>query len=239
MTITISFPQDIHCLLKVGDSINFGEPFLEKKEKKQSELFIAKDLGIQPKKIFRYLKKFVGDSVSRDEIVALKKDFFSEKKILSPFDGIIKEIDHDQGKIVLTINEKEKKVTTAYFQGEVFSLKKGYIELKVKKSSCYQIKKGEINFGGKVFYMIEEDFTQLSSNTVNNKLVVSPNITGLFEPKIEALGATGFVCVNLQNTNPSIPYAILKNPDDLKKIFEEKLTYCYVDQQSSKIFFYE
>lgn len=239
MTIKITFPQDVRCLFKNGDKVEFGQPFLEKKEKKQAEIFIAKELGIQPKKIFRYLKKFVGDTVNKDEIIALKKDFFSEKKILCPFNGIIKEVDHDLGKIVLTIDEKNKKIISAYFQGEVVKVKDGLLELSVNKTNEYSIKKSEIGFGGQTFYLTEKDIIQLSNNMINKKLVVAQSVSSLIQSKIEALGCTGLVTAVQPINLPSIPFAVLKNPGDFKKILSDKLSYCYIDQQSSKIFFYE
>ncbi len=239
MIIKITFPQDVRCLFKNGDKVEFGQPFLEKKEKKQAEIFIAKELGIQPKKIFRYLKKFVGDSVNKDEIIALKRDFFSEKKILCPFNGIIKEVDHDLGKIILTIDEKDKKIISAYFQGEVVKVKDGLLELSVDKANEYSIKKSEISFGGQIFYLTEKDIVQLSNNMINKKLIVTENLSSLTQSKIEALGSIGLITTIQPNDQPSIPLAVLKDPSDYKKILINKLSYCYIDQLSSKIFFYQ
>ena len=239
MTIKITFPQDIRCLFKNGDKIEFGQPFLEKKEKNQAEIYIAKELGIQPKKIFRYLKKFVGDTVNKDEIIALKKDFFSERKILCPFNGIIKEIDHDLGKIIFTVDEKDKKIISAYFQGEVVKVKDGLLELSVNKANEYSIKKTEIGFGGQIFYLTEKDVIQLSVNMINKKIIVAENVSSLTQTKIEALGSIGLVISVQPQDQPSIPFAVLKNPSDFTKILSEKFPYCYIDQLSSKIFFYE
>jgi len=239
MVIKITFPHDVRCLLKTGEKVEFGQPFLEKKEEKQIEIFVAKELGIQSKKIFRYLKKFVGDTVSKNEVIALKKNFFTEKKILSPLSGIIKEIDHDQGMVLFTVNEKDKKIVSAYFQGEVVKVKDGLLELAVNKANEYSVKKLEIGFGGRVYYLSEKDSSQLSTNMISNKIIVAKTVSSLVQSKIEALGSKGLVVSVQPDDLPSTFFAVLKNSVDFKKILKDNFSYCYIDQLSSKIFFYE
>jgi hypothetical protein len=239
MTVKIFLPENTFCLLKPGDHVEFDQPFLEKKEKKETEIFIAKELGIHPKKIFRFLKKFVGDVVEKDEVIAFKKSFFSEKKILSPFSGIIKEIDHNLGKLVICLDEKKKKIVSAYFQGEVIKVKEGFLELAVNKQQEYPVKNLEKSFGGPVFYLMEKDVGSLSNNVINKKIIIAEDITGLMQAKIEALGCLGLVIAHPPAEIPAIPSAILKNPKDFQKILADKFPYCFLDQLSGKIIFYE
>jgi len=239
MAIKIILPENTFCLLKPGDRVEFGQPFLEKKEKREEEVFVAKKLNIQPKKIFQYLKKFIGDFVKKDEIIALKKNFFSENKVLSPFNGIIKEVDHNLGKVVISFDEKNKKIIPAYFQGEVIKIKDGFIELNVNKQQEYPVKKLENSFGGEVFYLMEKDLGSLNNSMINKKIIFVENITGLMQAKIEALGCLGLVTAQPPSEIPTVPTAILKNSKDYKKILADKFSYCFLDQLSGKIFFYE
>jgi len=239
MNIRIIIPENIRCILKNGDKIKIGDPFLEKKVSKKVDILISKDLEIQPKKIFRYLKKFVGDTVKKDEVLAIKRDFFIEKKVLSPNDGIVKEVDHDQGKIILSVEETDKKIISAYFQGEVLKINHDYLEVSVKNGSGYQIKKVPLNFGGEVFYLDGQNAYELTGSMVKNKIVVAGEISNLAQSKIEALGGLGLVLAETLTEETSTNTVQLKNAEDLIKIKDKKLPYCFVDHQSSKIYFYE
>lgn len=239
MIISIFIPEDSRCFLKIGDKIDFGKVFLEKKINQQTDILISKQLNIVPKNIFRYLKKLVGDEVKKDEVIAVKKDLFNEKKILSPFDGLIKEIDHEQGKITLTINEKTKKTFTAFFKGEVVDLKKDHFNLEIGKGDAFDLKKTELSFGGETLYLREKDISNLNSLTVNKKIIVTESISPFVQSKIEALGAIGIITSIKPSETTAIPTSQIKNSNDLKKIFANKFSYCFIDKQSCKIYFYQ
>ncbi len=236
MIVNIEIPEDSRCLLKLGQKVALGAPYLENKINLDKTISISKELNIKPKKIFQFLKKFVGDKVKKDEVLAIKKNFFGEKKFLSPFDGIIKEIDHEGGDIVLTINEKNKKTYPAYFKGEVVDLKKDFFSLDIGRGEEFPIKKIKNNFGGEVFLWEEKKIHQLTEENINGKIIVANSISELIIAKIEALGAAGVVTNDKIKTE--ILSAQLKNQFDLEKLRTKNYSYCLVDKNLSKIYFY-
>ena len=59
MILNLKIAEDCRCLLQPGQKVNLGDPFLEKKIDQFVELNISKELAIEPRKIFQYLKKLV------------------------------------------------------------------------------------------------------------------------------------------------------------------------------------
>ncbi|MDO8741813.1 MAG: hypothetical protein Q7J11_01565, partial [Candidatus Roizmanbacteria bacterium] len=99
MLISVPISTADHCLLKEGQQVDFDTPFLEKKVEEEINISIAKNLGVSPQKIFHYLKKFVGESIEKNETIAINKGIFTSKKIVSKYAGQIKEINHSDGSI--------------------------------------------------------------------------------------------------------------------------------------------
>ena len=114
MTIELKIPFSVHLLVKEDQLVDFKTPFFEFKTKKDINISVAKKLSIKPDKIFRYLKKLVGETIEKGEIIAEKKTFLSSKKIVSSHSGLIKEINHDLGEITLEINEKDEDTTLLF-----------------------------------------------------------------------------------------------------------------------------
>lgn len=94
MHLKIKLPETGECLIKVGDSVDFSTPFVLVNKAVEVQIPIAQKLGIKPDKIFRHLKKFVGEKLAKGDVIAAKKSLFSTQKIHAPSEGLIKEIDH-------------------------------------------------------------------------------------------------------------------------------------------------
>ncbi len=73
MNLSFSLPQNSTCLLKVGQKVDFETPFFAGRKSEDVTILIAEKMGIPPAKIFTYLKKFVGDTVKKGDILAAKK----------------------------------------------------------------------------------------------------------------------------------------------------------------------
>ncbi len=67
MQISISYPSSFKCLLKQGQNVDFNTPYLEKKISVDVSIPIAKKLGVNPTHIFRYLKKLVGEKLTKEK----------------------------------------------------------------------------------------------------------------------------------------------------------------------------
>src|SRR3990167_9049048 len=106
MTISFSLSLKDKPLIKVGQEVDFTTPLIKKGAQEEKTIPISSALRISPSKIFLYLKKFVGDEIKQGELVAEKKTLFDKRQYLSEYDGTIKEIDHENGNlIVATIKE--------------------------------------------------------------------------------------------------------------------------------------
>src|SRR3989344_7443649 len=124
MNITVSIPDGVKCLLKTGQKVEFSTPFLENKVINDITIPVAKKLNIASDKIFNYLKKFVGDSIGNNEIIAEKKGLIGRSKIISNSPGIIKEINHYTGEIIVSYPTSQKDQLLAFFKGEVSGIDK-------------------------------------------------------------------------------------------------------------------
>ena len=164
---------------------------------------------------------------------------FGQKKFFSPVDGVIKEIDHQSGIIIVSDSKKEKKTVKSYFRGEVVSLKKDNFDLEIGKGEGFSIKGSGVNFGGQTLYPDENNIAQLNSADVNQKIVIIESVSTLTQSKMEVLGASGLVSLNQPPELNGVLLAQIKNQDDFKKIIAKKYPYCLVDYHSSKIYFYE
>ena len=124
MLITVPLTITDHCLLKEGQDIDFETPFLKKKTESEVSISIAKNLNVSPQKIFHYLKKFVGETIEKDETLAVNKGIFSTKKIISKYSGLIKEINHSDGTITILSQEETENTVNSFFNGKVNKIKK-------------------------------------------------------------------------------------------------------------------
>jgi hypothetical protein len=225
------------CLLKEDQAVDFETPFLQNKIEEEINISIAKNLNVPPQKIFHYLKKFVGESIEKDETIASNKGMFTTKKIISKYSGLIKEINHSDGSITILSKTEAENTVNSFFKGKVSKIKKNELSIEVGKGEQFPAKNISQNFGGKAFYLDESlDFY---TENVFNSIVVCENITSYYKSKAEALGCQGFLSLSKLSQDLGVPYAQLKNINDYKKIIKTKFTYCTIVSNSSIIYFYQ
>ncbi len=238
MLISIPISVSDRCLLKEGQLVEFDTPFLEKKVEEEINFSIAKNLGVPPQKIFHYLKKFVGESIEKNETIAINKGVFSSKKIVSKYSGLIKEINHSDGSITIVNKTEIQKIINAFFKGKVSKIKKNELFVEVEKGEQFLAKNVSRNLGGKIFYS-DYNSAFLSEN-VFNSIIVCENITAYLKAKAEALGCQGFLSLSkLTEEAGGIPHTQFKNINDYKKIIKLKFPYCTIVSASSMIYFYQ
>jgi len=237
MIINVHVDEKSNFLIKEGDKVDFETPFREKFSQSTITIDIAKKLDIDPSKIFRYLKKLVGEEIKKNQIIALKQGLLSNIKLVSEYDGHIKEVDHNSGKIILNINQSEKLIENCFFKGKIKSIKDKDIKIEVDKGNEYPLKIASANFGGEILYLKNE--TELYSTNVSKKIIIVDSISDYFQTKAEALGAVGFVTLTKLLDPTDLNQALIKNIDDIKKIIKNNYPYCIIDQQGDKITFYQ
>jgi len=239
MVITIDIPEGGHLLLKMGQKVDLETPMLEAKTEEKTELHIAKELNIPPDKIFQHLKKFVGDHIKKNDLLAIKKGFFSKQDFFSPIEGIINEIDHVDGKLVVTIEKSEKDTISTLIKGEVVKVGKKQVEIRVKKGEEFVLKTVSQDFGNQCYYPKFTNTPGLKPEEVAHKIVFAKSISDYLQRKMETLGALGFVTLNKLSEPTDLPTAQVKNITDFEKIIQHKYPYCFLSQKLSKIFVYE
>ncbi|MCL4364219.1 hypothetical protein M1328_03210 [Patescibacteria group bacterium] len=237
MTINFPLPAETNCLIKNGDKVDFQTPIFEKKFSKEIRLNVARELAINPKNIFRHLKKLVGEKINQGDVVAEKKGFFSNKSVKAAYEGIIKEIDHNLGELIIETSDKNKKQILSPFKGEVEKVGKNELVIDIGKGYEFTLKKVSGNFGGEVYYL--KQTLTVTTNEVENKIVFAEKLSGFEQVKIEALGVGGFVCLKEIPQPTSLNFAIIKNLDDFAKIEKSKFIYCTTVANFDKIYFYQ
>ena len=237
MIINIQIDDKSNYLIKEGDKVDFETPFRENIFQSTVTIDIAKKLDINPSKIFRYLKKLVGEEIKKNQIIASKNGLFIGTKIISEYDGHIKEVNHNTGKIILNIDKNEKFIEKCFFKGKIKSIKDKEIKVEVSKAEEYSLKIATATFGGEVLYLKNE--TDLYSSNVSKKIIIVDSISDYFQTKAEALGANGFITLLKLPDYSELNQALIKNIDDIKKIVKNNYSYCIIIQKENKIIFYQ
>lgn len=149
MLISIPISVFDRCLLKEGQLVDFNTPFLSgNKVEEEINISVAKNLGVPPQKIFHYLKKFVGETIEKDEVIAINKGVFKTNKIVSKYSGLIKEINHSDGSIVVQSKTEIETTVNSFFKGKVDKIKKNEVIIAVDKGEQVPAKNISRNFGG-------------------------------------------------------------------------------------------
>lgn len=238
MKVLVHLPEHTNLLIAANQEVDFSTPLLHKGTLETKQIPISQILGFPPDKIFLNLKKFVGEKVQHGDLIAEHKAFLTTKQYMSEFDGVIKEINYQNGSILLEMASDKTDTLNCFFKGEVVSINENELELKVKTSKEFEIEKTDMAAGGKVSY---EDETQkvLNEEKIDDKMICASEIKPFDQVKYETLGADGFILLR-QLEKPSVVPAIkIKNEKNFKAIQELKLPYCIVNANSTTITFYE
>ncbi|MBI5127082.1 hypothetical protein HZA76_01340 [Candidatus Roizmanbacteria bacterium] len=237
MVITYNILPGNVCLVKAGSNVDFETPLFEKRIHQDLEVNVSSVLEINPKSIFRYLKKLVGEKVNKGDVIAINKGLFTNRKVRSPENGIIKEIDHNQGKLIIETEDKKKGQTLSPFKGEIEKITKESLTINVSKAQEFSLKKAGEDFGGEVFYL--NSLSSLSTTEVSKKIIFCEQLSPYLQVKSEALGVKGYITLQELPENTKAFFAQVKNAEDVKKIEKLKYHYCTIVSKSAKIYFYQ
>jgi len=241
MIIDLTIPNKNNVLVKSGDKIDLETKILKIAKNDVIKINIAKKLNITPEKIFHYLKKFVGDKIKKGDKLAYKKNLFFNQYIFSDYDGILKEINHQTGEITLELNDKKNQTEKDFFSplaGEVVTIENNIIRIKVKRKKTIELKQNNSKvFGAKIFIL--EDNQQIILENIEKKIIITEKINDLVQTKCEALGAYGFLTIKKLNNPTNLFNNQFKNLDDWSKIRKENFSYCFIENNSSKMILYD
>ncbi len=238
MVLDYELPTDYKLLVKKGDLIDFQTSLFELKTYSVNEVNISTKLDVSPEKIFRYLKKLVGEEVKKGEILASKKNLLSTRSVISEFTGTITEIDHNLGKIILKTEGGSRQRLYSYFKGTVEDFDNKTLKIQVKDLKEFPLKSATTDFGGESFYLKTKDANYLTNDFIDGKIIIADQISSYTQAKVEALSVSGLVMLHALSDQSDIPFAQLKNIQDLEKIRKTDLPYCFVNAKNSTIYFY-
>lgn len=241
MIITLRLPFEGKTNLKAGDRVDFDKPLFQEKQNQETKFLLAEKLGVPPNRIFHHLKKFVGDDIKRGEVLAEKKSFLDNKKVLSDIEGILKEINHNEGYVLVDIKSNETKTKNCFFKGEIEGVEKKVIRLKVGSYKEFPIKETiniQDEFVGWPVYYLTEKPKEFIEEDVEGKVIACSKIVSYHQVKLEALGVAGFISLGHLSEITNLPFIQLKNIEDMKTILKIQLPYCIIDRKESKIILY-
>jgi hypothetical protein len=232
MILDISIDPEKKLAVKVGDQVGFTTPLYKSKEKAEERIEVAELLSIHPKKIFHHLKKNVGDSVANGDLLAEKKSFFSDKKVTSHIEGVITEVDHIEG-IILIETQKETQSELCWFAGHIVEASKKQIQVKIGKHAEYTAKYVEKDFGG-IMWLLSEP----ASGSPEHPVGIAEKATEYEVAKLEALGGHGLITTYKYEGSTSLPKAEFKLKESYKEIATKQFSYCFAQALHSKIILY-
>jgi len=232
--MTIEFPVDGNreVAVRVGMKVDFSTPLYKGEERLSTRIEVTNTLSVHPKEIFTFLKKNVGDIVQKGELLAQKKSFFSTHNVISDSSGEITEIDHIDG-VVLIESEVDTRTETCWFTGEVSSVTKGHISLKIGKHITAHAEHISDMFGGEVWF-IKDDQGEVPLYPV----ACASLISSYEQAKMEAMGVRGLITSTSKNEVIQFPVAKLKDFSVLEQVKQKQLSYCATQPQHSTIIFY-
>jgi len=231
MTVFVTIDSSKEIGIHAGDTVNFSTPLYKVHKKAEQRIEIAEVLSINPQQIFSHIKKAVGDSVALGELIAEKKSLFNSKQIFAEMEGVIKEIDHIEG-IILIETKLTEKPEYCWFAGEVVSVTKRHVELKIGKHHSFPVKNLQNNFGGETYFF-------KSDETIPKRPVgIAREMNTYDVAKLEALNGAGFITISEYKEQTDLPYAQFKTTTDFDEVTDNHFSYCLTQSEHSTIIFY-
>ena len=197
--LPVLLPEGFTSKVTVNDKLTAGQIIAEKKEKGIEEVIhVSQILQVSPKKIVKTLRKKLGDSVSKGDVLALKKGklMLGTKKIISEFSGTIVKIDEEKGDVLIHTGTGDRNLITIIspVDGIVEICNNDKIVIKTDRQALLAKRAGGQEARGELFAIGDEeiDFNKITVE-VAKKIVLGKNFAKGAIFKVFALGALGVV----------------------------------------------
>ncbi len=241
--ISILLPPDSTIVAHVGDVVTFDTEIARTSQKPvvSQTIQIAESLKFKPGKIFKHLKKNIGDKVYKGDVVATKDAVFATKKYIADADGILTSVNHHSGEIVIehTSDEEKKSNILALLEGTVNAVEKDKIVCKSSKTlSIELVEAPKDRMGGKVVVTDTSNAMQLTMPQVSGNVIVSSDVSDYVLSKFEALGAS-YIIVTKQFSNISPHTLVLADEKDIQSIIDFAPHAVYANAAEKSITFYK
>jgi len=238
MNVPVKIPHDGKILIVEGQTVDFTTPLIKRKGSTSVEIPLAETMGFAPDKIFLKVKKSIGDTVTNGELLAEDKTFMSSKRYVSHVDGVLKEINHERGTVIITQDGGESSEILCYFQGEVASVNDGYIDLKVKGAYKAEILEGVEFMGGQIFYAPPAPIP-FSEEDIKGKSIFSKTVNPMDHSKIEALGAEALIMSEKSTPQGTLTQIILHQGKDFDTVHNKQYPFFIVAPEENTLYFYD
>lgn len=101
---------------------------------------LASELNIAPSEVGKNLKKVVGKTIYKGELIASTKGFFGSSQVISPTDSIFESFDEKTGEATLRLIPKDVALTSGVFGVvENVDIRRGEITIKCMTTEIYGI----------------------------------------------------------------------------------------------------
>lgn len=237
MKVPVKIPQHAEMLIEAGQRVDFSTPLLKRKGRKNVEIPLAQIMSFAPDKIFLKLKKTIGDTIQQGDLLAEDKSMFSSKRYFSQIYGVLKEINHAAGSLIIEQDGGEASMERCFFTGEIDAIYDGYLDLKVKNAHKFETADPVEYIGAEVFYTTPESGMFVEED-INGKCIVTNELNPMDHSKIEALGARGIISVR-KIPSFSLTQIILHKPDDFDTILSKRYPFVIVGPEENTLYFYE
>lgn len=240
--IVVSLQQGWECVVKKGDEIGFDSPLarLPTTQKDPHIIPIATLLSFKPANIFKHIKKNLGDTVYKGDVVAVKDSVFSTKKYIAEVEGVLREVNHHTGEITIdeNLSASGSSQILAMIKGKVTEVAEDKVMVSVDKSLALPILTETTDrFGAGVIITDDTHAILLTLPEVRSNVVVSQRFSDYILSKLEALGVSHVVSAQAL-TQTFANATQLENPDDYSRIVDFAPLAVYANASEKTITFY-
>lgn len=181
-----------------------------------TKLNLAQQLSVSTEEVPKHLKKAVGETVFKGELIAIKKGIFGSSQVISPTDGIFQSLDKATGEATFKLVPKDVALTSGVF-GVVQDVdhQKGEVTIKSMMTEVYGVygtgneKEGFINVISGPADLVDK--RQINDSHKGQIIVAGSLIMEATIKQALNCGVTGIICGGL-NMDDYISMAISLNP---------------------------
>ncbi len=246
--LPVVLPEGFAPKVSVNDKLTAGDIIAEKKGKGAEEAVnVSQILKDSPKKMTKFFKKNLGDSVSKGEIIAVKKGTlgFGTKKIISEFSGTVVKIDTETGNVVIHVTGGQDSLQKLIspVDGTVDFCDNEKIVIKTEKDALICEEAVGEDVRGLLFVIEAEQVGFLEiKGELTGKIVLGKNFEKGTIYKAFGLGATGIIGIEikegdfeeLREKGIKSPVARI-NGDNYKKLLKHKNSEIYLDPKNKSV----
>lgn len=181
-------------LVKEGERVSQEQVLLRVTHQPVVEVDLASALAVKPTQVASCLKIGLGAGVKKGQILAQKGRFWRKKRVFAPITGKIEALLEEEGILKIKTERRAAEIRSP-LDAKVISLEKNFLVLQfpalVLPARQAFGRSGWGNLGD-----FSGHFFDLKK--IQARIILVENLTEAILNKLEALGATGAVCLELE-----------------------------------------